>query len=548
MIVCPTSRRSGTACGPRASRAAARSRPGRAPRRPRRACTRVPLRRGRPAPGGRAVGAGRCRGRDRPARRPRRLERDRISALHGQGGRVLAREARVQLPGFAAAPAGRAARSPRSRASSPCSSIQVRATTSGGCGRGERYRRGLEPGGQHGHLCGARAASQVRRSASSTIVPSAASSGSSPASVIAASSPYSSRAVSRSSSSGSRCTSRSVMASQSASPRAAAARRSPLAPPPTDSATSAPSSPQRGRNRRRAAASRGELVDHAGRASSGAPRRRSPADDPQEVVGQPVDELRRRLRQRASARGGAAARGQVALGDRARAASRASRAAAPGARVPARGRTRPSPRSARASSRSIARQVASVERRSRAADEAPDPLGREVRVLDDRRGRARARAVARVARQVRRAGVAEQDQRLLLDVRGAGVDLHLGRLREALGAVLAVDAAQTGPQRGRAGRPDEPVAVVHRLQDPRSARAPSARPPRAGTRSSRRRRRRRTPAARWGRSASQSCPGRVHSCTSQPSLSSASPSIRAIAVLPISGGPVSTAKRCRSSV
>ena len=126
--------------------------------------------------------------------------------------------------------------------------------------------------------------------------------------------------------------------------------------------------------------------------------------------------------------------------------------------------------------------------------------------------------------------------------------MHLGRPREALDAVLAVDAAEARLERRRARRPHEPVALVERAAGCGRGRAPSGRRRRAGTRSSRRRRRRRRAARGRGSNASQTCSGRMHSCTSQPSVASASPSVRAIAVLPISGGPVTTAKRWRSSV
>ena len=68
--------------------------------------------------------------------------------------------------------------------------------------------------------------------------------------------------------------------------------------------------------------------------------------------------------------------------------------------------------------------------------------------------------------EARGLGVAEEDEGLLGDVEAGGVDLDLGGRGEPLGAPLAMDPAQTGSQGGGPGGPQEPVALVHRAQDP----------------------------------------------------------------------------------
>ena len=55
----------------------------------------------------------------------------------------------------------------------------------------------------------------------------------------------------------------------------------------------------------------------------------------------------------------------------------------------------------------------------------------------------------------------EQHRGALADVEVGRVDVHLGRLREALHAVLAVHAREPGPERRGTRRPEQPVALVH---------------------------------------------------------------------------------------
>ncbi len=68
----------------------------------------------------------------------------------------------------------------------------------------------------------------------------------------------------------------------------------------------------------------------------------------------------------------------------------------------------------------------------------------------------------------RRAGgqrVAEEDQRLLLQAQIRCVDGHLRGPRKTLEAVLSVDPADAGVQRGGTRRPDQPVVLVCVLEN-----------------------------------------------------------------------------------
>ena len=288
-----------------------------------------------------------------------------------------------------------------------------------------------------------------RRSTSSA---SARVSASSPASA----STSSSRTASASSSSAQRWCRPSPSASQSASSLSSGRSRVPSGPPAEASATAAPSTPQRERKRRALARRRRRVPRSRGRASSGAPSRPS-CHHPQEVVGEAVDEVARRLRAARWRRDGAAPpRGRARPPGRA--ASRASPAAARGARARARGRRRPSPPSARVSSRSSPSIGAPRETKRRIRS------GVKCGCSTISAPSARIALAVRLV-QVRRPRVPEQDQRLLLHAERARVDLDRRGLREALGPALAVQPPQPGAQRRGAGGPDEPVPLVGRLQD-----------------------------------------------------------------------------------
>ena len=192
-----------------------------------------------------------------------------------------------------------------------------------------------------------------------------------------------------------------------------------------DSASAAPSTPQRARKCRRVSAS--SASDSITRSRQlGCTQSTLMRMHLQEVIGEPVDEIDGRLRQAARrVPAQRVARGRARRP--ARAASRASPAAARGAR----GRA---PRSDAAIASVGSRQLG-LDRRldvvlGRAArDEAADPLGREVRVLDDRRA-----VVADQRRAARSGRSAARAWRNRIRVFSSGperrrVDLHRRRAR-----------------------------------------------------------------------------------------------------------------------
>ena len=97
--------------------------------------------------------------------------------------------------------------------------------------------------------------------------------------------------------------------------------------------------------------------------------------------------------------------------------------------------------------------------------EPPNPLGGEVRVLDDRQsGRAHHLPDRSTRATVLR--VTEQDQCLVGQIEVAGIHQHLTRRRETLGAGLALNPPEPRFQRRRPRRPDQPVPLVQHLEQP----------------------------------------------------------------------------------